>query len=45
MSIELIGVLVAVLGVALAGMIHTSGRDLRQDMARMDERIGGVVEV
>ena len=38
MSIELIGVLVAMLGVgvALAGMIHTSGRELRQDMARLN---------
>ena len=36
MSIELVGVLVAMLRVALAGMIHTSGRDLRQDIARLN---------
>ena len=48
MSIELIGVLVAVLavGVALAGVIHTSSRGLRQDMvqmeSRLDERINGL---
>ena len=50
MSVELISVLVAVLaiGAALAGLILTSNRglrqDIRQDMARMesrlDERIG-----
>ena len=36
MSIELIGVLIAVLtvGVALGGLIYTSSRSLRQDMAR-----------
>ena len=45
MSIELIGVLVAVLtvGAALAGLILSSSRglrqDMRQDMARLDERI------
>ena len=42
MSVELIGI-VAV-GAALAGLILTSNRGLRQDMARMesrlDERIG-----
>ena len=51
MSVELISVLVAVLaiGADLAGLILTSNRglrqDIRQDIARMDERIGGVVEV
>ena len=45
MSIELIGVLVAVLtvGAALAGLILSSSRglrqDMQQDMARLDERI------
>ena len=45
MSIELIGVLVAVLtvGAALAGLILSSSRglrqDMRQDMARLYERI------
>ena len=51
MNVELISVLVAVLaiGADLAGLILTSNRglrqDIRQDIARMDERIGGVVEV
>ena len=48
MSVELISVLVAVLaiGVALAGVILTATRGLRQDMgrleARLDERINGL---
>ena len=48
MSVELISVLVAVLaiGATLAGLILTSNRglrqDLRQDMVRLDERIGGL---
>ena len=48
MSVELISVLVAVLaiGAALAGLILTSNRGLRQDMTRMesrlDERIGAL---
>ena len=51
MNVELISVLVAVLaiGADLTGLILTSNRglrqDIRQDIARMDERIGGVVEV
>ena len=51
MSVELISVLVAVLaiGATLAGLILANNRglrqDIRQDIARMDERIGGVVEV
>ena len=48
MSVEIISVLIAVLvvGVTLAGLILTSNRGLRQDMARMesrlDERINGL---
>ena len=48
MSVELISVLVAVLaiGATLAGLILTSNRglrqDMRQDMVRLDERIGGL---
>ena len=52
MSVELISVLVAVLtiGAALAGLILTSNRGLRQDMrqditrmeSRLDERIGAL---
>ena len=48
MSVELISVLVAVLaiGATLAGLILTSNRglrqDVRQDMVRLDERIGGL---
>ena len=52
MSVELISVLVAVLAgvVALAGVILTSSRGLRQDVrqdiarleSRLDERIGGL---
>ena len=42
MSVELIGIVTV--GAALAGLILTSNRGLRQDMARMearlDERIG-----
>ena len=41
MSIELISVLVAVLaiGATLAGVILTSSRGLREDMARMEARL------
>ena len=41
MSVELISVLVAVLaiGAALAGVILTSNRGLRQDMAQMESRL------
>ena len=46
MSVELIGVLIAVLaiGATLAGLILTSNHGLRQDMAqlRQDERISGL---
>ena len=52
MSVELISVLVAVLaiGAALAGLILTSNRGLRQDMrqdmarleSRLDERLGAL---
>ena len=48
MSVELISVLIAVLaiGATLAGLILTSNRGLRQDMAqlesRLDERINGL---
>ena len=43
MSIELISVLVAVvaIGAALAGVILTSIRGLRQDMARLESRLDG----
>ena len=46
MSVELISVLVAVLaiGATLGGVILTSNRGLRQDMARLDGRIGGLEE-
>ena len=40
MSVELIGIVTV--GVALAGVILTSSRGLRQDMRRLDERIGGL---
>ena len=41
MSVELISVLVAVLaiGATLAGLILTSNRGLRQDMARLESRL------
>ena len=41
MSIELISVLIAVLvmGVTLAGLILTSSRGLRQDMAQQESRL------
>ena len=41
MSIELISVLIAVLvvGVTLAGLILTSSRGLRQDMAQQEARL------
>ena len=41
MSVELISVLVAVLaiGVAQSGLILTSNRGLREDMARMEARL------
>ena len=41
MSVELISVLVAVLaiGATLAGLILTSNRGLRQDMAQMESRL------
>ena len=43
MSVELISVLVAVLaiGATLAGLILTSSRGLRQDMARLESRLDG----
>ena len=40
MSVELIGIVTV--GVALAGVILTSSRWLRQDMRRLDERISGL---
>ena len=40
MSVELIGIVTV--GVALAGVILTSSRGLRQDMRRLDERISGL---
>ena len=48
MSVELISILTAIVavGVALAGVILTSSRglrqDMRQDMMRLDERIHGL---
>ena len=41
MSVELISVLIAVLaiGATLAGLILTSNRGLREDMARMEARL------
>ncbi len=44
MSVELISILTAIVavGVALAGVILTSSRGLRQDMMRLDERIHGL---
>lgn len=41
MSVELIGVLIAVLAVGgtLAGMILTGNRGLRQDIARLESRL------
>ena len=41
MSVELISVLIAVLaiGATLAGLILTSNRGLREDMARMETRL------
>ena len=46
MSVELISVLVAmaVIGVALAGLILTTNRGLRQDMARMEKRLDGRID-
>ncbi len=45
MSVELIGVLIAVLAVGgtLAGMILTGNRGLRQDMARLESRLDGKI--
>ena len=42
MSVELINVLIAVLaiGATLAGLILTGNRGLRQDMARLESRLG-----
>ena len=40
MSVELIGIVTV--GVALAGVILTSSRGLRQDMRRLDKRISGL---
>ena len=40
MSVELIGIVTV--GVALAGVILTSSRGLRQDLRRLDERISGL---
>ena len=41
MSVELISILTAVVavGVALAGLILTNGRGLREEMARMETRL------
>ncbi|MCY4586417.1 MAG: hypothetical protein OXB98_10320 [Bryobacterales bacterium] len=41
MSVELISILTAVVavGVALAGLILTSGRGLREEIARMETRL------
>lgn len=46
MSIELISVLVAMaaIGVALAGLILATNRGLRQDMARMEQRLDGRID-
>ena len=43
MSVELISVLIAVLaiGATLGGLILTSNRGLRQDMARLESRLDG----
>ena len=38
MSVELIGIVTV--GVALAGVILTATRGLRQDMARLESRLG-----
>ena len=47
MSVELISVLVAMAatGVALAGLILTNIRGLRQEMARMETRLDGRIDV
>ena len=41
MSIELVGILIAILavGVTLAGLILASSRGLRQDMVRLESRM------
>ena len=46
MSVELISVLVAMaaIGVALAGLILTTNRGLRQGMARMEKRLDGRID-
>ena len=46
MSVDLISVLVAMaaIGVALAGLILTTSRGLRQDMARMEKRLDGRID-
>ncbi len=46
MSVELISVLVAMaaIGVALAGLILTTNRGLRQDLARMEKRLDGRID-
>ena len=45
MSNELISILIALaaVGVALAGLILTSNRGLRQDMAKMEGRLEGQI--
>ncbi len=45
MSNELIGILIALaaVGAALAGLILTSSRGLRQDMAQMERRLEGQI--
>lgn len=47
MSVELISVLVAMaaIGVALSGLILATSRGLRQDMARMEKRLDGRIDV
>ena len=42
MSVELIAILAA--GVALAGVILTATRGLRQDMARLESRLDGSIK-
>ena len=46
MSVELISVLVAMaaIGLALAGLILTTNRGLRQDMAQMEKRLDGRID-
>ena len=46
MSVELISVLIAVLaiGATLAGLILTSNRGLRQDMAKLESQLDGSIK-